>query len=148
MSGPYQKLVYVPTEGPATATICLVGEAPGELEEAQRRPFVGRSGQLVRRILAEALLTPDDVKITNAVCVRPRGNRTPTPEELDSWLPHLLNAVSGCYKVIALGRIAASSLNKLGLDNFTSLYHPAFILRNPSARDRWESDFLTALRAP
>src|SRR5437867_1670649 len=119
-----QKLIYVPSEGPSNASIVIVGEAPGETEEAMRRPFVGRSGKLVREII-DGVCGCEHVKITNAVCVRPKNNRTPTTEEIESWLPHLKEQIKGAEKIIALGRIAQTALTKAGIDDFHMLYHPA-----------------------
>lgn len=62
---------FIPAEGPLNARIILVGEAGGEEEDRQGRPFVGRSGQLLRALLKKAGFKPEDVYITNVVKIRP-----------------------------------------------------------------------------
>lgn len=127
-------LIYVPSEGPKYADIALVGEAPGATEERLRRPFVGRSGQLLR----EQFKTCTSLLITNVVRVRPPLNRTPTAEEIDSWLIELFREVAGCKKIIAVGRVADRALTKLKLEH-EYIWHPAYILRNQSKRKEWEN---------
>jgi len=137
--------------------LVIIGEAPGAAEETQGRPFVGRSGRHLDRMLDYLELKRELVYITNAVKVRPEGNRTPTDQEIDSWrqplFDEVLNAdVWGERKVaLALGTVAAKAV--LGVQGFRSLsyyrgqvleevsgfgdvivtYHPAYLLRNPKA---------------
>jgi uracil-DNA glycosylase len=77
-------------EGATDADLMVVGEAPGRDEDLQGRPFVGRSGQLLDRLLAEeAGLRRDEVYIANVVKFRPPGNRDPMPEEIAACRPYL-----------------------------------------------------------
>jgi DNA polymerase len=126
-------LIYVPSEGLRGAKIALVGEAPGATEERLRRPFVGKSGQLLRKQF-EGCPT---LLITNVVKVRPPLNRTPTTEEIKSWSIELFREVSGSKLRIAVGRTAEKALKHLGLD-YEYIWHPAYILRNPSKKEEWE----------
>ena len=71
----------------------LIGEAPGRDEDLQGKPFVGRAGQLLDRMLAAIGLGEDDVYITNTVYWRPPGNRTPTPEEIEACAPFLARQI-------------------------------------------------------
>jgi uracil-DNA glycosylase len=76
-------------EAPAAPRLALVGEAPGAAEDATGRPFVGRAGQLLDRLLAEVGLHRDEVAVLNTVKCRPPGNRAPKPVELASCTPFL-----------------------------------------------------------
>ena len=73
----------VPGEGSATAMVAFIGEAPGQDEDEQGRPFVGRSGQLLRKTIDEVGFKPDDYWIGNIIKCRPPGNRDPSSEEVE-----------------------------------------------------------------
>ena len=79
----------VPGEGSASASVMLVGEAPGASEDKSGRPFVGNAGKLLDRLLEEAGLQREDVFITNVVKARPPGNRDPKADEVAHHLPWL-----------------------------------------------------------
>lgn len=135
-------------EGPPDAKLLLVGEAPGEDEDAQGRPFVGRSGQLLDRILDSVGLHRDDIYVTNMVKYRPPGNRNPTPQEITLSEPLLLEQIKLIQpQIIAtLGNVPTQYFigTKDGITKTHGnwydwhgvkvfpLYHPAYLLRNPS----------------
>ena len=80
----------VPGDGNPNAEIMFIGEAPGYNEAVQRRPFVGRSGQLFRKVLQdESGIDPAQVYISNIVKVRPPDNRDPLPAEIAAFKPFL-----------------------------------------------------------
>ena len=79
----------VPGEGSYTAQIAFVGEGPGADEDIQGRPFVGRAGQLLDKIIKAMGLKREDVYICNVIKCRPPENRDPKPEEIISCLPYL-----------------------------------------------------------
>jgi DNA polymerase len=79
--------------GREDARIMLIGEAPGRDEDLQGKPFVGRAGQLLDRMLAAIGLAEEHVYITNTVYWRPPGNRTPTPEEVEACAPFLARQI-------------------------------------------------------
>jgi len=159
----------VPGEGNPNAQIVFVGEGPGADEDAQGRPFVGRSGQLLDKIIIAMGLKRSDVYICNIVKCRPPENREPRPEEIISCLPFLKRQL-GLIRpkvIVALGAPAAKTLletNKpIGqirgkffdyyFDDFSPpvklmpTYHPAYLLRNYSHENRmkvWE-DMKTVL---
>lgn len=82
---------FVPGVGPLYhATIAIIGEAPGRSEDEQGLPFVGASGQLMRRMLTDNGINPEHCWITNVVKYRPPNNRTPTREEIIDSLPYLM----------------------------------------------------------
>lgn len=141
----------------------IVGEAPGEQEDASGLPFVGPSGQLLDAMLAALALPRDggDVYITNAVKCRPPGNRNPQSAELAACLPFLQRQIALLQPrvILALGRVAAQALlhstEPLGrlrgqvhqIDGTPVVvsYHPAYLLRNPIDKARaWEDLCLAA----
>jgi len=135
-------------EGDPDARLMLVGEAPGEEEDRACRPFVGRAGQLLDRVLASVELDRDDIYITNMVKFRPPGNRNPRPEEIAASEPVLIEQIRLIRpQIIAtLGNVPTQyflgtkdGITRThgkwfewhGLQVFP-LYHPAYLLRNPS----------------
>ena len=99
--------------GNPTANLMFIGEGPGEQEDRQGLPFVGRSGQLLDRLLREELgITRDRVYIANVVKCRPPGNRDPKPDEIDACRPYLQQQLDLIRPaaVVTLGRFAAQWL--------------------------------------
>ena len=98
----------VPGEGNPNADLMFIGEGPGAEEDRQGRPFVGRSGELLTRMIHAIGLERSEVYICNVVKCRPPGNRDPQPEEAEACLPYLRAQVALVRpKVIALlGRVA------------------------------------------
>jgi DNA polymerase len=148
-------LHLVPGEGPDDAEVMVVGEAPGRFEDEQGRPFVGRAGQLLDEVLAEAGLARDEVFITNVVKARPPGNRDPTKAEVEHWMPVLEQqlALVAPRLVVPLGRHALAhfapgarigeahgrAISERGRDLFP-LYHPAAALRSTKLRETLFAD--------
>ena len=95
-------------EGDPDAVVCFVGEAPGFYEDKEKRPFVGRAGKLLDRLIEEAGWKRGEVYITNIVKRRPPENRDPTPEEIEAYRPYLARQIETLKpKIIApLGRFA------------------------------------------
>ena len=141
--------------GNPEAKLVFVGEGPGEDEDIQGKPFVGRAGQLLTKIIKSINLTREDVYITNIIKCRPPKNRNPEPDEIKICEPFLLKQLDAIKpKIIcALGTFAAQTL--LNTDEKIShlrgrfisyrntkliaTFHPAFLLRNPQRkRDVWE----------
>ena len=152
--------------GNPTAPVMIIGEGPGAEEDLQGKPFVGRAGQLLDRMLAAAGLS-DRVFITNTVFWRPPGNRNPTPAEQATCAPFLEKAIAlvGPRLLLLSGGISAKSLLKRQ-DGILSLrgqwfdwtsqdgnlvvpalptLHPAFLLRQPAAKAQAWRDLLTLL---
>ncbi len=142
-------------EGNRKAEIVFVGEAPGRDEDVQGRPFVGRAGQLLTKIIIAMGLKREDVYICNILKCRPPGNRNPRPEEIITCEPFLVKQLQAINpKVIcALGTFAAHTLLKTDVPitvlrgkfhtyhgiQLMPTYHPAFLLRNPAAKKQvWE----------
>jgi uracil-DNA glycosylase family 4 len=155
-------------DGNPAAPIMIIGEAPGADEDRIGRPFVGRAGQLLDRMLAAIGLDRKGVLITNVIYWRPPGNRTPTTDEIAACLPFVLRQIALVQpKVLVLaGGTAARALlppgpgiTRLrgrwfdlavpGLDQpvpTLPMFHPSFLLRAPERkREAWRD--LLALRA-
>jgi len=142
-------------EGEPRAELVFVGEAPGADEDVQGRPFVGRAGQLLTRIIEAMKFDRKEVYICNILKCRPPGNRNPQPEEIAACEPFLIRQLATIRPTVicALGTFAAHTLLKSeapisvlrgrfhqyqGIDLMPT-YHPAYLLRNPSAKKQvWE----------
>ena len=97
--------IVFPDGDPSTG-IVFVGEAPGENEDIQGRPFVGRSGKILDGMMEEAGFSRKDVLITNTVKCRPPGNRDPTAEEMAACRPFLESELKDARLVVGLGKSA------------------------------------------
>lgn len=147
-------------EGNSEAQVMCIGEAPGQQEALQRRPFVGRSGQLLRKTLTEIGLPPEKVFISNIVKVRPPENRDPTPEEIEAFRPFLNQEIEIIQPqiIITLGRFSMAKflpevkvsqvhgrLHKVmweGKNLFVlPMYHPAAALRSGKMMESFLADF-------
>ncbi len=142
-------------EGNPNAKLMFIGEGPGFDEDVQGRPFVGKAGQLLTKIIEAINLRREDVYIANIIKCRPPQNRNPEPDEIKPCNPFLLKQIAAIRpKIIcALGTFAAQSLLQtetkisalrgkfydVGGIKIMPTYHPAFLLRNPERkRDVWE----------
>jgi len=142
--------------GDPYAELVFIGEGPGAEEDLRGEPFVGRSGKLLTDMIEKGMRIPrSSVFICNIVRCRPPGNRNPTPDEATACRPFLnatLKVVAPKY-ICCLGSIAATNL--LGVQSslgqlrgvvhryedakVVCTYHPAYLLRNPSAKkDAWQ----------
>lgn len=142
-------------EGDEKATLMFIGEGPGYDEDLQGRPFVGKAGQLLTKIIQSIHLQREEVYIANIIKCRPPQNRNPEPDEIESCYPFLMKQIQAIRpKIIcALGTFAAQTLLNTNAKitglrgrvfDFTGIkvfptYHPAFLLRNPERkREVWE----------
>jgi len=142
-------------EGNPRALLVFVGEAPGRDEDLQGRPFVGKAGELLTRIIEAISLTRKEVYITNILKCRPPNNRDPKLDEISTCFPFLIKQLETIKpKIIcALGTFAAQTIlrteNKISslrgfFHNYHDVmlmptYHPAFLLRNPQFKKHvWE----------
>jgi DNA polymerase len=149
--------------GAAKARVMLIGEAPGRDEDLEGRPFVGRAGQLLDKMLAAIELTEQDVHVTNIVYWRPPGNRTPTPQEAQVCRPflerqvelvapelvvllggaaakHVLEVADGIMRI--RGKLRDIEIGSAKIRAIATL-HPAYLLRTPAAKRLAWRDLLT-----
>ena len=140
--------------GATTARMMIIGEAPGRDEDLEGKPFVGRAGQLLDKMLKAIDLSEADVHITNVVYWRPPGNRTPTPQEALACRPFLERQIELVKPefIVALGGSAAKevlgvsegimrlrgkwrdvTIGSVTLPALATL-HPAYLLRTPDAK--------------
>jgi DNA polymerase len=148
--------------GASQAPVMIIGEAPGRDEDIEGRPFVGRAGQLLDRMIAAAGWTETDVHITNIVYWRPPGNRPPTPQEAEVCRPFLerqielvaprvlllmggaaskqiLRSDEGILKI--RGRWQTLEFGNLKVPVIATL-HPVYLLRTPIAKRQAWRDIL------
>ena len=140
--------------GNETARVMLIGEAPGRDEDLQGKPFVGRAGQLLDRMLAAIGLSESHVYITNTVYWRPPGNRTPSPQEIEACAPFLARQIELLAPkiLVLLGGAAAKHILDVtqGIMRLRGKWlsypcatgdiptlatlHPAYLLRRPGEK--------------
>ena len=145
----------VVSDGTPQAQLVFIGEAPGRDEDLQGKPFVGAAGQLLTKMIDAMGLKRQDVYICNVLKDRPPGNRAPLPEEVAACLPFLREqlAIVQPKVICVLGAVAARALlgPQVSIMNIRGemreyegiplvpTFHPAYLLRNPSAkRLAWE----------
>jgi DNA polymerase len=153
--------------GSDTARLMLIGEAPGRDEDLQGKPFVGRAGKLLDRMLAAVGLSEEHVYITNTVYWRPPGNRTPTPEEIEACAPFLARQIAllDPQVLVLLGGAAAKNIlgSSEGIMRLRGKWlsyecagraiptlatlHPAYLLRTPEAKRYAWRDMLAVKEA-
>jgi DNA polymerase len=152
----------VPGEGSPAARLAFVGEAPGEDEDLQGRPFVGRAGELLSRMIAAMGFVRDQVFIANVLKCRPPGNRSPQPEEIAacSGLLRRQLALLAPDVIVALGAHAARWLlgRAVGINEvrgqvfdrdgakIVPTFHPSYLLRCPEEKGKAWADLQVAMR--
>lgn len=141
-------------EGSPKAKLMFVGEAPGADEDQQGRPFVGKAGQLLDKMLRSVGLDRSDVYIANIIKCRPPGNRNPHAEEIQNCIEYLYRQIDMIQPTVicALGNVAAQTLletstgisrmrgRKHSFKGYTLIptYHPSYLLRSPQMkREAW-----------
>jgi uracil-DNA glycosylase family 4 len=141
----------VPGEGHVRAELIFVGEGPGADEDVQGRPFVGRAGQLLTRIIKAMGYQREDVYITNIVKCRPPKNRTPVREEVEACRPYLIAQIEAIAPrvIVSLGKVAtdffhpsATGMTKLrghfieyGKIPVMPTFHPSYLVRNEGNKE-------------
>ena len=153
------------SRGNPQASLCIVGEAPGEDEDLQGIPFVGRSGKLLDEVLSQAGLDVNkDIYVCNIIKCRPPGNRKPSDEETNLCIDYLEEQLKllNPKVIVALGNTAVAGLLPLdggitkihgkffkrGSIYVVPVYHPSYVLRNGSSGPVYEDfkkDLQTAI---
>ena len=143
-------------DGDPNSPIMVIGEAPGEKEVLQQKPFVGRSGRLLQEMMDHAGIYRTNIYVTNTVIWRPPNNRTPLPEEIAIIRPYLLRhieiiqpkiiiLVGGiAYRCvmgdppIAITKIRGVWQSREFCNNIINIFHPAYLIRSPiHRRETW-----------
>jgi len=141
----------VPGEGDRSAELMFIGEAPGRDEDAQGRPFVGRAGQLLRKIIAAMSFREDEVYITNIVKCRPPDNRVPLREEEEACSSYLVRQIELMRPrvIVTLGKTPTDYFAP-GRESMTArrgrwgdyrgipvmpTFHPSYLIRNEGNRE-------------
>lgn len=152
------KTNYVPGEGSIEPDIIFVGEGPGETEDKFGRPFIGKAGQLLDKIIEKMGYKRETVFIGNVVKCRPPGNRNPSKDEVEACLPYLKRQIESLNPkvIVCLGKVAMNNLlradysiskvrGKLFYFKNTpviSTFHPSFILhqrsKERSSKAKWD----------
>jgi uracil-DNA glycosylase len=157
-----QRKFTVPGEGNPAARVCFVGEAPGADEDTSGRPFVGRAGQLLTKMIEACTFTREQVFILNTIKCRPPNNRNPEHGEIENcreYLTEQLEIIQPEY-IVCLGVVAAQTLlhSKLSVGRLRSqfhayrgskvivTYHPSYLLREPAVKKAAWADLQFMLR--
>ncbi|MDO8739988.1 MAG: uracil-DNA glycosylase [Candidatus Woesearchaeota archaeon] len=143
-------------EGSSDSEVIFIGEAPGATEDEQKRPFVGRSGQLLRRLICELGWKEENVYITNIVKRRPPENRDPLPKEIEKYKPYLTSQIKiiNPKVIVPLGRFSMNyflpnakitrdqgKLFKVADWFVAPMFHPAAALRAPAMMKEFQKNF-------
>lgn len=143
-------------EGNPDCEVMFIGEAPGFYEDREKRPFVGRAGQLLDKLIEEIGWKRENVYITNIVKRRPPENRDPLPEEIDAYKPYLTRQIEiiNPKVIVTLGRFAMNyflpdakitrdkgNVFKIEEIIIFPVYHPAAALRSTEMLNRLREDF-------
>ena len=148
--------------GDPHAELVFVGEGPGQDEDEQGEPFVGRAGQLLTRMIEAMGYRRDQVYIANVVKCRPPGNRNPEPDEIEACEPFLRAQIAavGPKVIVALGKFAAQTLLRESTPisrlrgrwtayqgvKLMPTFHPAYLLRSPDEKKKAWDDLQLVMR--
>ncbi len=152
----------VPGEGARFPRVVFVGEAPGEDEDVQGRPFVGRAGALLTRMIAAMGFSREQVFIANVLKCRPPGNRSPEPDEIAACRDYLRRqlALLAPEVIVPLGAHAArwilgetvtigqvrGRVHVYGTAKVVPTFHPSYLLRKPEEKGKAWADLQVAMR--
>lgn len=147
------------SDGDPKSDIMIIGEAPGESEDIQGKPFVGQSGQLLDNMLRSVGLSRSDTYITNIVFWRPPGNRTPNADEMVRCMPYVEEHIRliNPKVLLLLGGVAVRSIlntsegitrmrgrkNKYKNIDVIPTFHPAYLLRSPGQKAQSFNDMIS-----
>jgi uracil-DNA glycosylase len=132
----------VPGEGPANAELVLVGQNPGAEEDKTGKPFVGRAGKFLNKVLAENGILREEVFITNIVKHLSPENRKPLPDEIEACAPYLEEQIKTIKPkiVLLMGKVAWQTPRVKGV-TYIETYHPSAAMRFTKMRKRFLEDF-------
>jgi uracil-DNA glycosylase family 4 len=132
----------VPGEGPLHAKLMLVGQNPGAEEDKTGRPFVGRAGKFLNKILAENGIIREELFVTNIVKHVTPKNRKPSPDEIAACAPYLEEHIKTIKPkiVVLMGTVAWQAPRVEGVE-YVETYHPSAAMRFTKMRKKFEEDF-------
>jgi len=132
----------VPGEGPSDAELMLVGQNPGAEEDKTGKPFVGRAGKFLNKVLAENGIRREDVFISNIVKHLSPENRKPLPDEIAACSPYLEEQIKTIKPriVVLMGKVAWQTSRVEGV-TYVETYHPSAAMRFTKMRKRFLEDF-------
>jgi uracil-DNA glycosylase len=135
-----RKVMYF-GEGPDDAIVMLVGQNPGKEEIKQKRPFVGRSGRYLDKVLQQNGIDRSKLYVTGVVKEATPGNRKPYDHEIARWMPCLIVEIKRIKPklIVLMGRVAWKTPRFEGIE-YIETYHPAAAMRFPEVRKRFEAD--------
>ena len=132
----------VPGEGPQNAELMLVGQNPGTEEDKTGKPFVGRAGKFLNKVLAQNGLNRDEIFITNIVKHVTPQNRKPLPDEVEACAPYLTGQINLVKpKVVILMGAVAWQTPRVENPEYFETVHPSAAMRFTKMRKRFEEDF-------
>jgi len=153
---PLKKSNLVFGEGDINSPVMFIGEAPGKNEDLEKRPFVGRSGQLINKNLEKIGWKREDVYITNIVKKRPPLNRDPNEKEIEGFKPYLTKQIEIINPkiIVPLGRFATNyflptvkisvdqgKISEIDGRKIFPMFHPAAALRGTKVMKQFEASF-------
>jgi uracil-DNA glycosylase family 4 len=132
----------VPGEGPLHAKLMLVGQNPGAEEDKTGKPFVGRAGKFLNKILAKNGIIREELFVTNLVKHVTLKNRKPLPDEIAACAPYLVAQVNAIKPkiVVLMGAVAWQAPRVEGIE-YIETYHPSAAMRFTKMRKKFEEDF-------
>ena len=132
----------VPCEGTATARVMLVGQNPGSEEDKTGKPFVGRAGKFLNKVLAKNGISREEIFVTNLVKHVTPENRKPLPDEIAACAPYLSIQIGEIKPkiVVLMGAVAWQTPRVEGVE-YAETYHPSAAMRFTKMRKKFEEDF-------
>jgi uracil-DNA glycosylase len=129
-------------EGNSKAKIMLVGQNPGKEEDRLKKPFVGKSGKFLDKILEENKIKRKNLYITSVVKLKTPKNRKPNRDEIDFFMPYLIEKIKIIKpKIVVLMGEIAWKIPKIKGISYIKTYHPAAAMRFPKIRKKFGKDF-------
>jgi uracil-DNA glycosylase len=134
----------VPGEGPVKAKLMLVGQNPGANEDKTGKPFIGRAGKFLNKVLAKNNINREEVFVTNIVKHVSPENRKPLPDEIAACAPYLEDQIRTIKPklVVLMGKVAWKAPRVEGV-TYVETYHPSAAMRFTKMRERFLEDFST-----
>lgn len=132
----------VPGEGPVCAELMLVGQNPGAEEDKTGKPFIGRSGKFLNKVLYKNGIRREEVFVTNIVKHLSPENRKPLPDEIEACVPYLEEQIRAIEPkiVVLMGKVAWKAPRVESI-KYIETYHPSAAMRFTKMRKKFEEDF-------